>query len=318
MMSLEVRVEFMTSIGETLRRERQKRNLQLDQVSRELKISTRFLEAIEQENFDRLPGGVFAKSFVRQYARMLDLDEEEAAAEVQRTLTPTSLPEFTRAAGSTPAAPQIGEFAPRVDSISSRPFASGSWLPALALVVAVMLGCSLVYGWWQRDHRRQPAATTAKPNLAATAQASNTAPQIPAPSPEAASPTQEAPAPPAAAESTGTPVIAAAPTTPELRPSGAVKVEITTADEPVWVLARTDGKFAFSGTIDPNQTRTVDADGIVLLRLGNAGGVTISVNGKPIPTIGPKGQVRTVQLTSGGFQIVAPPKPSAPPPGTPL
>ena len=64
----------MTSIGEMLRREREKRNLDLDQVSRELKISTRFLEAIETENFDRLPGGVFAKSFVRQYARMFDLD----------------------------------------------------------------------------------------------------------------------------------------------------------------------------------------------------------------------------------------------------
>ena len=72
----------MASIGETLRRERQKRDLELDQVSHELKIAPRFLRAIEEERFDRLPGGVFAKSFVRQYARMLDLDEEEAAAEV--------------------------------------------------------------------------------------------------------------------------------------------------------------------------------------------------------------------------------------------
>src|SRR5215813_12588660 len=109
----------MTSIGETLRREREKRNLDLDQVSRELKISTRFLEAIEGENFDRLPGGVFAKSFVRQYARMLDLDEDEAAAQVQRTIAPSPLPDFATA--SKPAGPQTAEFAPRVDSISCRP-----------------------------------------------------------------------------------------------------------------------------------------------------------------------------------------------------
>src|SRR5215469_8959933 len=114
----------MTSIGETLRREREKRNLGLDQVSRELKISTRFLEAIEQENFDRLPGGVFAKSFVRQYARMLDLDEDEALAQVHRTLAASPLPDFGTAPKS--AAQQMMEFAPRVDSISSRPFASGS------------------------------------------------------------------------------------------------------------------------------------------------------------------------------------------------
>lgn len=103
--------------------------------------------------------------------------------------------------------------------------------------------------------------------------------------------------------------------TQALKPSGAVQVVIKTSDEPVWVLARTDGKYAFSGTLEPNQIRTVDADGIIVLRLGNAGGVAITVNGKPIPEVGPKGQVRTVQFTSGGFQIVAPPKPSTPPDG---
>ena len=66
----------MTSIGETLRRERVKRNLDLDRISNELKISSRLLEAIEAERFDKLPGGVFVKSFVRQYARLLELDEE--------------------------------------------------------------------------------------------------------------------------------------------------------------------------------------------------------------------------------------------------
>lgn len=307
----------MTSIGDRLRREREKRHLQLDQVSRELKISTRFLEAIEQEHFDRLPGGVFAKSFVRQYARMLNLDEEEAAAEVQRTLGPSSSPQFAEAVPK-PVAPETVEFAPRVDSISSRPFASGSWLPALALVVAVMLGCSLVYGWWQRDRHQALAGPPQKAIRPATAQASNVAPAILAPSPESAAPVQEAPVPvpPSATDASRASDTAANTATQELRPSGAVKVEIKTADEPVWVLARTDGKYAFSGTLEPNQTRMVDADGTVVLRLGNAGGVAITVNGKPIPVVGPKGQVRTVQLTSGGFQIVAPPKPSAP--GTPL
>ena len=167
----------MTSIGETLRREREKRNLQLDQVSRELKISTRFLEAIEQEQFDRLPGGVFAKSFARQYARLLGLDEEEAAAEVQRTLAPSSsLPQFAEAAPNR-GSPTTVEFAPRVDSISSRPFASGSWLPALALVVAVMLGCSLVYGWWQRDRRQASAGRPRKAIRPAAAQAQMRPPQ---------------------------------------------------------------------------------------------------------------------------------------------
>ena len=65
--------------------------------------------------------------------------------------------------------------------------------------------------------------------------------------------------------------------------------------------------------MDPNTTRTVEADREIMLRLGNAGGVSISLNGKPIGPAGPKGQVRTLQFTSGGFQIV-PAKPSAPVP----
>src|SRR5450755_3820083 len=78
----------MTPVGEILRRERLKRNLDLEGISGELKISTRFLQAIENDQYDKLPGGVFAKSFVRQYARLLGLDEEEIAGQVQQALGP--------------------------------------------------------------------------------------------------------------------------------------------------------------------------------------------------------------------------------------
>ena len=67
----------MTPIGETLRRARLKRNLELNRIADELKISTSMLKAIEDERFDKLPGGVFVRSFVRQYARLLELDEDE-------------------------------------------------------------------------------------------------------------------------------------------------------------------------------------------------------------------------------------------------
>jgi cytoskeleton protein RodZ len=95
-------------------------------------------------------------------------------------------------------------------------------------------------------------------------------------------------------------------------PDATVHVEIT-ADEAVWVRARADGKYAFSATMEAHTTRTVEGVKEVNLLLGNAGGVTISLNGKPIGPAGPKGQVRTIQLTSGGFQIVSPKAPAAPP-----
>src|SRR5215472_11844189 len=78
----------MTSVGETLRRARLQRNLELNRIADELKISASMLKAIEEERFDKLPGGVFVRSFVRQYARFLNLDEEEIVGELRRVLAP--------------------------------------------------------------------------------------------------------------------------------------------------------------------------------------------------------------------------------------
>src|SRR6202050_2186072 len=76
----------MSSVGETLRAERLSKKFSLDQIARETKINSHLLDAIEKNQFDLLPRGVFAKSFVRQYARILGLDEEEMAAEVQKAM----------------------------------------------------------------------------------------------------------------------------------------------------------------------------------------------------------------------------------------
>jgi hypothetical protein len=85
-----------------------------------------------------------------------------------------------------------------------------------------------------------------------------------------------------------------------------------TAAEPVWMSVRSDGKLLFSDVLEAHQTRVVDANATVLVLLGNAGGVDITLNGKSIGSVGPRGQVRTVQLTPGGFDIV-PPKPAGSP-----
>ena len=315
---------LMTSIGECLRRERLRRNLQLDQVSSELKISARMLAAIEAEDFDKLPGGVFAKSFVRQYAHLLGLDEEELASEVERVLRPERASEAARPDAAAIPLPRMEAWQSVADSPSWRSGWSTS-LPALMLVVVVMLVCSAVYAFLQRP--KQVAANNPKP-AAAHHQAPPTAPPAapPASTPPAAPVTAAVPPPqpstaPAAAEkpaeaSRAEPApsnpappapAAAAAAAPAPGPPGPVHVEIT-ATEPVWIRATVDGKYAFSGIIAANQSRTVDGNQTVLLRLGNAGAATILLNGKPIGEVGPKGQVRNVQLTSGGFQIVAAPK----------
>ncbi len=58
----------------------------LDQIAESSKISMRFLRAIEAEEYKILPGGIFARSYIRQYAAAIGFDEEELLARYQRTI----------------------------------------------------------------------------------------------------------------------------------------------------------------------------------------------------------------------------------------
>jgi len=71
----------MGQFGDKFRKAREAKELTLDDVSNVTKISPRMLQAIEEENFDKLPGGVFNKGFIRAYAKHLGLDAEEAITE---------------------------------------------------------------------------------------------------------------------------------------------------------------------------------------------------------------------------------------------
>ena len=78
----------MKPFGKSLIKEREARGVSLEDISGHTKISVRMLKAIETERFDQLPGGIFNKSYVRQYARYLGLDEEQIASEYLRAAAP--------------------------------------------------------------------------------------------------------------------------------------------------------------------------------------------------------------------------------------
>jgi cytoskeletal protein RodZ len=67
--------------GDKFRQAREKKELSLDDVSNVTKIGSRMLQAIEEEHFDQLPGGVFNKGFIRAYAKHLGLNSEDAVTD---------------------------------------------------------------------------------------------------------------------------------------------------------------------------------------------------------------------------------------------
>jgi cytoskeletal protein RodZ len=81
MMFASTRRTKVGEFGEKFRKEREKKDLSLDDVSNVTKISSRMLQAIEEEHFDVLPGGVFNKGFIRAYAKHLGLNDDAAVTD---------------------------------------------------------------------------------------------------------------------------------------------------------------------------------------------------------------------------------------------
>jgi len=124
----------MSSFGETIKRERELRQISLREISEATKINLRYLDALERNDFRHLPGGVFNKGFVRAYAQFIGVDPEEMATayleEEQRQLARAQ-----RAGGGEPPI--------SVPEESRRPAATYVWV---AVVVALLLLFVIVAG----------------------------------------------------------------------------------------------------------------------------------------------------------------------------
>lgn len=93
-------LEMAITIGEKLRLAREERGISLRDISEQTRISMRYLQAIETDDYKRLPGGIFNRSFIKSYARYIGFDEKEAIEAYATTLRqkgepfeePTTLP----------------------------------------------------------------------------------------------------------------------------------------------------------------------------------------------------------------------------------
>lgn len=84
------------------------------------------------------------------------------------------------------------------------------------------------------------------------------------------------------------------------------------ATERVWLSISSGGKEIFSGILQPGETKTLSGLEAARMKVGNAGGIEIQWNGKPVGPLGASGEVRTVVLTPDNTQILEPKAPEAP------
>jgi cytoskeleton protein RodZ len=324
------------TIGDLLRDTREQYGTTVEQIGAALRIRPVFLQAIEDNHYDRLPGPVYALGFVRTYADYLGLDGEVVA---QR---------FKSEAAGLETKPDLSFPMP----LSERSMPGG----ALLLVALIVAACAYAI-WYYRaagEHGRSetvaevPSQLIPLPPPAAAPSASAVLPpdlsaEAPLPGaddkaddnarlavPPAASPTNSSteatPAPPAALPAVPPPAVptAPAPASPPPAPAGAdqtaaipeppaaapplnaprvygvtngpVRIVIkATADS--WVQVRDADQSVISmRVLKPGETyRVPDRPGLVL-RTGNAGGLDITVDGRPVASVGPVGKTRNVAL----------------------
>jgi hypothetical protein len=194
-----------------------------------------------------------------------------------------------------PDLPGQGEHQPvRVAPIQARPKRDYSWIVPTAVFVGMVVLGSGGYAAWKiyRPLVRNAAAGS----LAGKQPIANT-PVIKS----AAS----NPAPAAlVSAAVGNPVVNRNPAvSAETRPADdRIHLELA-AIEPTWLSVSADGKTAYTGSLEPAEVKVLEGQQSARLRTGNAGGVTITFNGKAIGAIGPRGTTRTVVFTKTGFEV---------------
>lgn len=261
----------MGAFGDNLRRERELRGVTLAEISESTKISKRWLQALEEEEFEILPGGVFNRGFVRAYAHFLGLNEDQAVADYVVASNEQQPPEdrFPLEIHEKPDAPKLK---PR-----------RSFVPLLMVVVVVVLA---VGGWtfWMKHKPTAQSSSVAQVNSAPAA-------SQPSQTPESA-PTNSNVQQNAASE-TKTQTIQDA--------SGSFSVVIK-ATKSSWISIAADGKTIWEGILDADDEREVTASKQLVLKTGNAAGTEVSYNGKTIGALGKDNEVRVLTFNTAGLQ----------------
>ena len=143
---IEDRCEEMAkgTFGERLKRERELREVTVAEIASATRIAPKFLDALENEQWASLPGGVFGRGFVRSIARYLGLSEEDLLSEYDLARGETTSPLQQKPEERIPSAPK--------------------WIPALAVVVLIGALALVIlgghYAWrWYTAHRAAKKAS---------------------------------------------------------------------------------------------------------------------------------------------------------------
>ncbi|MBI5574992.1 MAG: DUF4115 domain-containing protein [Deltaproteobacteria bacterium] len=271
--------------GAAWKAEREARGITIEEAATRLRIAGKYLQGIENGDYSGWPARVFSSGYIRSYAKLLGQDPEPVLSEYLRSLEAS--PESTPSPGYS------------IPTWVERERQRGSRRTTYALAAVVVLFIGLVLAWVStRTSMRKvppPPVTAVSPpspmpaENAATAAAEpkiadNTA-QQPAPETAAVPADNNAPAPQSVVTSVG-----------GVGPVKSPYQLFLEASEMTWLMYGLDDQEPVDVMLYPGDKISIQARKKIFLKLGNAGGVVGTLNGKLLPPFGARGQVKEIRL----------------------
>lgn len=274
----------MGSFGTYLRELRSAKDVSLDEVTRATRVGRAHLEALEAEDLASLPAPVFVKGFIRAYCEFLQTDPGEALSRYRELIGDRTHP------------PSPGHHDARGVGLGRGPV-------FVSVILLVVLGTALFILNSGRDSSSRatrpavaptaPPAATPVPRAAEAPRAEVSTAPAPAPVATPAAPAATPAAPPPSATSVPAAATAAAP--------GGGQHLVAKALEPTWIRVQIDGVRSVEELLPAGATREWSAEKRFVLTVGNAGGISLELNGRPLPPIGAPGAViRELVLPADG------------------
>lgn len=279
------------TVGETLRRARLAKKLELQDIAAYLCIRARFLDALENGNTKELPGDAYAQGFVRSYAAYLGLDADKTVARYKQEIS-------GKAAESESENKNFEES--EAESLSPK--------PAVLAVSAIVL--IAVFCVWKGLHSNDPVVVVAAPGTEAVTVLNESYPLPEQTAEPAAETVVEAPVPPVPPKKPENVVEEKPAEEPAVPPAKADDESVDSihvygqrnvnprlvlvANEAAWIEVRRGETVLISRVLNKGDRYQVSRNPENLfLKTGNAGGLDVFLDGELMPPVGPKGALRT-------------------------
>ena len=257
-------------IGDTLRKEREKQKLSIQDVEKGTSIRAVYIDALEKGEYDKLPGEVYAKGFIKNYGNFLELDGESLVRQFVMEISPATAqieetqPENAKSEDKIAATNISQKYQTRQEKKAEENSDSKKYLAAAVAALAILIG-GIFYGLSGSD------SNTETPTVAQT----ETTP--PAPVAE----TQPAPV--------ETQQVAQVQTPPP-PPVNDVNLQATFSGD-CWTRVIVDGAMVYEGMIGAGENFNWKGNQSINVLLGNAGAAQFVMNGQNVGAIGGEGDV---------------------------